>query len=77
VVGADADVVLWNPGAGASWACMLPTNATDYNICMKAGTPAAGPSRCIGGGELLVDGERWLGRPGTGRYLPRGSGQVL
>ncbi|MDQ8035501.1 MAG: dihydropyrimidinase, partial [Bordetella sp.] len=23
-------------------------------------------------GELIVDGDRWLGRAGSGRYVPRG-----
>jgi dihydropyrimidinase len=28
-------------------------------------------------GELVVDGERWLGRPGAGRFQKRGEVQLF
>jgi dihydropyrimidinase len=69
-VGADADIVLLDPGA--TWTMGQDTlhMATDWSA--YEGIEITGKIRKVfSRGELMVDGDKLLGRPGRGRYLHR------
>lgn len=71
VPGADADVVVWDPELERSlgWQALhMNTDYSPYEGRIVKGAPALVFSR----GELIVDGERWLGRRGRGQFLKRG-----
>jgi dihydropyrimidinase len=68
--GADADVVLFDPAA--EWVMGRDTlhMATDWSA--YEGLPVTGKVLKVWSrGELIVDGQELLGRPGRGRYLRR------
>jgi len=75
-VGSDADIVIWNPKLSK---VILPTNMhqrTDYNL--YEGMELIGlPEKVFVRGNLIVDGEKWLGKPGQGKFLKRGEGMVI
>ncbi len=76
-VGADADVVLWDPKANHVFSAATHHMRTDYDIYEGWAAPAM-PVKVFRRGELLVDGTEWHGRPGSGRWTPRKAhGEVL
>ena len=69
-VGSDADVVIWDPNKKATWGVAASHQRTDYNLF--EGWEVTGlPVKVYRRGELLVDGDRWLGRAGSGKWTPR------
>lgn len=69
-VGADADIVLLDPDT--TWVMGQDSlhMATDWSA--YEGMEITGKIRKVfSRGELIIDGEEWLGRPGRGRYLHR------
>jgi dihydropyrimidinase len=71
-VGSDADVVIWNPTTKKTWGVAASHQRTDYNI--YEGWEVTGlPEKVWRRGELLVDGEHWHGKRGTGNWTPRAS----
>lgn len=76
-VGSDADLVVWDPGLKKTMGVATSHQRTDYNL--YEGMEVTGwPVKVYSRGRLLVDGDEWLGRAGTGRYLARKAGaQVL
>lgn len=69
-VGADADVVVWDPNKKKTWGVAASHQRTDYNLF--EGWQVTGlPEKVFRRGELLVDGDTWHGRPGTGKWTPR------
>ncbi len=76
-VGADADIVLWNPKADHTFSAATHHMRTDYDLYEGWKAPAM-PVRVFRRGELIVDGEAWLGKPGTGKWTARKAhGEVL
>jgi dihydropyrimidinase len=72
MVGADADVVIWDPNKKKTWGVAASHQRTDYNL--YEGWQVTGlPERVYRRGELLVEGDAWHGKPGTGRWVPRAS----
>jgi dihydropyrimidinase len=71
--GSDADVVLWDPQRPRRLSAAGLHQRTDYSLYEGREVPG-GPVQVYRRGELLVDGERWLGAPGSGRFLPRAPG---
>ena len=68
--GADADVVLFDPAA--QWIMGLDTLHMAADWSAYEGLPVTGKIvKVWSRGELIVDGEELLGRPGRGRYLHR------
>lgn len=68
--GADADLVLWNPQKRLTYGVAHAQHRTDYNL--YEGWELVGyPEKVWLRGQLIVDHERWLGRPGMGRFLRR------
>lgn len=69
-VGADADVVIWDPNKTKTWGVAASHQRTDYNL--YEGWEVKGlPVKVFRRGELLVDGDTWHGRAGTGRWTAR------
>ncbi len=71
-VGADADVVIWDPNKTKTMSAANSHQRTDYNL--YEGWEITGlPEKVYRRGELLVDGDQWHGKPGAGRWVPRAS----
>lgn len=68
--GSDADLVLWDPDRRLTYGVAHAHHRTDYNL-FEGWELVGFPEKVFLRGNLIVDGERWLGRPGMGRYLYR------
>ncbi len=70
VPGADADILLWDPHKRLTYGVAHARHRTDYNL--YEGWELTGyPEKVFLRGQLIVDGERWLGRRGQGTFLRR------
>ena len=68
--GSDADIVLWDPKAPYTISAKTHHMRVDYS--MFEGYAVQGNARMVlSRGEVIVDGEKFLGKPGRGRYLKR------
>jgi len=68
--GSDADVVIWDPTLQKQMGVATSHQRTDYNL--YEGREVLGwPERVYVRGRLIVEGDRWLGRAGDGRFLRR------
>jgi len=68
--GADADIVIWDAQRELVYGVAHAQHRTDYNL--YEGWKLKGyPEKVFLRGRLIVDHERWLGRPGMGEYCPR------
>lgn len=69
-VGADADIVLWDPNHEHTISAATHHMNTDYNV--YEGMAVRGwPTQVLLRGALIVDGDQWLGQAGNGRFLRR------
>lgn len=74
--GSDADLVIWDPERRLTYGVAHAQHRTDYNL--YEGWELTGyPEKVFLRGQLIVDQERWLGRPGQGRYIFRKAGEVI
>jgi dihydropyrimidinase len=74
--GSDADIVIWDPGKKLKYGVAHAQHRTDYNL--YEGWELVGyPEKVFLRGQLIVDGEQWLGKRGGGQFLKRGEGVVL
>jgi dihydropyrimidinase len=68
--GSDADLVIWDPNAAYTISAKTHHMRVDYS--MFEGFQCRGNARTVlSRGEVIVDGNRFLGKPGRGRYLKR------
>ncbi|HEY8684238.1 MAG TPA: dihydropyrimidinase [Chloroflexota bacterium] len=68
--GCDADIAIWNMDLERTVSVESSHSAVDYNL--YEGMRVRGlPERVYLRGKLLVEGDRFLGEPGSGRYLHR------
>ncbi len=68
--GSDADIVIWDPQRKVTYGVAHARHRTDYNL--YEGWQLVGyPVKVLLRGQVIVDQERWLGKPGMGRYLKR------
>jgi dihydropyrimidinase len=71
--GSDADLVIWDPARRLTYGLAHARHRTDHNL--YEGWELTGfPEKVFLRGSLIVDGERWLGRAGMGRFLKRSAG---
>jgi len=71
--GADADILIWNPEKKLKYGLALSHQRTDYNL--YEGWDLKGfPEKVFLRGNLIVDGEEWLGKSGAGKFLRRSPG---
>jgi dihydropyrimidinase len=76
VPGADADIVIWDPEKHVKYGVAYSHQRTDYSL--YEGWDLVGyPEKVFLRGKLIVDGEKWLGKSGDGKYLKRGVGEIL
>ena len=76
IPGADADIVIWDPDKTVTYGVAHSHQRTDYNL--YEGWELKGyPEKVFLRGNLIVDGETWLGKRGAGRFIPRHEGEVL
>jgi dihydropyrimidinase len=74
--GSDADIVIWDPERRLTYGIAHAHHRTDYNLF--EGWELVGiPEKVFLRGQLIVDGEQWLGKPGTGQFLPRQPGAMI
>ncbi|MQC27162.1 MAG: dihydropyrimidinase [Chloroflexi bacterium] len=75
--GSDADILLWNPERRLKYGRAFSHHRTDYNL-FEDWELQGFPQKVFLRGEMIVDGEQWLGRRGMGRFLPRAaSGELI
>jgi dihydropyrimidinase len=68
--GSDADIVLWDADRKLTYGIAHCHHRTDYNL--YEGWELTGfPEKVFLRGQLIVDGEQWLGGAGEGNFLPR------
>ena len=70
-VGSDADIVLFDPEATQTIHAHTLHSQCDYTL-LEGRTLQGKVEKVFLRGELIVDGESWHGRPGMGRFVPRG-----
>lgn len=74
--GSDADIVLWDLQKRITYGVSVAQHRTDYNL--YEGWEVVGyPVKVFLRGKLIVDGDRWLGTAGQGRFIKRATGMVL
>jgi dihydropyrimidinase len=74
--GSDADIVIWDGERRLKYGVAYAHHRTDYSL--YEGWELVGfPEKVFLRGQLIVDGERWLGSPGMGRFLHREPGAQL
>jgi dihydropyrimidinase len=67
--GSDADLVIWDPKKKVRYGVAHSAQRTDYNL--YEGWELTGyPEKVFLRGEMIVDGETWMGRRGMGRFQP-------
>ena len=73
--GSDADIVVWDPERRLAYGVAHAHHRTDYNL--YEGWELVGfPEKVFLRGQMIVDGDRWLGRPGMGKFLRREPGAL-
>jgi dihydropyrimidinase len=73
VPGADADIIVWDNDRRLTYGVEYAQHRTDYNL-YENWELVGYPEKVFLRGQLIVDGERWLGRPGMGRFIHRNPG---
>jgi dihydropyrimidinase len=68
--GSDADLVVWDPAREVTLGAQTLHMRVDYSP-YEGRTVTGAPDLVIAGGEVIVDGGRFAGRPGAGRFLRR------
>jgi dihydropyrimidinase len=74
-VGSDADIVIFDPNASATLSANTLHMKVDYNP-YEGRTVKGTPSAVVSGGDVIVDGGRFVGKKGAGRFLRRGPSQA-
>ena len=68
--GSDADIVICDPNKKIHYGIKYAHHRTDYNL--YEGWELHGyPEKVLLRGNLIVDGEKWMGKAGMGKYLYR------
>ncbi len=70
VPGADADIVIWDPQRRVKYGLKHAFHRTDYNL-FENWELVGFPEKVLLRGEMIVDGDQWLGKRGGGQYLYR------
>jgi dihydropyrimidinase len=74
--GSDADIVIWDPEKKVKYGIAHAHQRTDYNL--YEGWELTGmPEKVFLRGQLIVDGEQWLGTAGMGKFLKRDEGVFI
>ena len=68
--GSDADIVIWDPNRRLTYGVGYAQHRTDYNL-YENWELVGYPEKVFLRGNLIVDGDRWLGKAGQGRFINR------
>ncbi len=68
--GSDADIVIWDPEKRITYGVAQAHMRTDYNL-FEGWELVGMPEKVFLRGKLIVDGDRWLGVPGQGKFQRR------
>ncbi|HMQ33173.1 MAG TPA: dihydropyrimidinase [Chloroflexaceae bacterium] len=68
--GADADLVIWDPEARRTLSAATQHQRTDYTL-YEGWEVVGAPRTVLSRGRVVVDGDRWLGEAGSGRFVHR------
>jgi dihydropyrimidinase len=75
-VGSDADLVLFDPKKQHTLSAINHHSNVDYSL--YEGRSVTGKvEKVFLRGELIVDGDNWLGRKGSGKYQKRSASGVF
>lgn len=74
--GSDADIAIWDPDLSLIYGVDYAHHRTDYNL-YENWELVGYPTKVFLRGKLIVDGEKWLGSPGMGRYLHRSPSAIV
>jgi len=69
-VGSDADLVIFNPGRKHTISAKTHHMRVDYSM-FEGITVTGMPDMVLSRGQIVVDGDKFLGRAGQGEFLPR------
>jgi dihydropyrimidinase len=75
-IGADADLVVWNPHKEGVISAQTHHMQVDYSV-FEGLTYRGAPERVYLRGKLIVLGDQWLGEAGQGEYLQRNTSAWL
>jgi dihydropyrimidinase len=75
-VGSDADIVLFDENERHVLSAKTHHSAVDYSL-FEGKVVQGRVKKVFLRGEVVVDGERWLGRAGAGRFQKRGEVQLF
>lgn len=70
-VGSDADIVLFDPEEGHTISAHTHHSNCDYTL-FEGKHVHGRVKKVFLRGEMIVDGQRWLGTPGNGQFVKRG-----
>jgi dihydropyrimidinase len=70
--GSDADLVIWDPEFVHTISAGTHHMRVDYSL-FEGFTVKGNAERVFSRGALVVDGPRWLGAPGRGSFVRRGT----
>jgi dihydropyrimidinase len=74
--GSDADIVVWDPQKNVKYGVARCHQRTDYNL--YEGWELTGfPEKVFLRGQMIVDGETWLGRRGGGKFIHQNQGEFI
>lgn len=68
--GSDADIVIWDPDMKVTYGVSKAHHRTDYNL-FENWELVGYPEKVFLRGNLIVDGQQWLGKPGMGKFIHR------
>jgi dihydropyrimidinase len=68
--GSDADLLIWDPDKKVKYGVAHSHQRTDYNL-FEGWELTGYPEKVFLRGNLIVDGEKWLGKAGMGKFLFR------
>jgi dihydropyrimidinase len=74
-IGSDADIVVFDPNRRATLSVKTLHMKVDYNP-YEGRTVQGSPTAVICGGEIIIDGDQFVGKKGAGRFLRRGPSQA-
>jgi len=74
--GSDADIAIWDPDLRLDYGLAYSHQRTDYNL-FEGWKLEGFPVKVFLRGHLIVDGYRWMGKPGMGQFLNRKPGAPI
>jgi len=69
-IGKDADILLWDPKAEYTISAATQAMNTDYSM-FEGWQVKGNVAKVYSRGELVVEGGKFLGKPGRGKFLKR------